>query len=619
MKNKLMAIGVILLMVMVSVSPVVAGGYKPISQFTMNGFGTLSVTDLCQHNLLSKEMYIQRVVDGSFMPPFTNGARVDKLFYDKFEKVPGSLDVELGHDGKFVQDLAAGIYGIRLADGDKGQSEYAIVQIFDGQISRVVFVGHAVSNRGKPQELCIPKLTIDNATYGSTDCAQVIDVPEHTEYRYWISGVPAHTEYSYRDYVVDVPGTGAWTEVNSTYFPGSTYVVDTNETGHYELYHPAVPEVPAYTEVHDYNFPGSTYVVDTQEVGHYELYHPAVPEYYSVFTEPTHTGHAKVVTSGWYDFKINGVKYEVTGNGNDPMYLRTGCWWDYDYSIVNEPTHDGHAKLKTTCGGGETCFTATDGKLYKVYTGSGDPTQNGYNMMYTYTPGVDAYIEVHDYNFPGSTYVVDTPEVGHYELFHPAIPEVPAYTETSSTYFEGSTYVVDKPEVGHYELFHPAVDTTYKWTDWTLYSDTPVDPIPDQREVRTRFVPDDMVNGTYSAWSDVPEGSCAQVTIATVAPVNVPCDTRLVSATYKNDPECAVIDVTADVQSVVDGGTTTFMFVDGTIIDIGQNVVASFTDPAPRAVNGGSITFSDGCGNTDTIGFVEGELITIGFQVPQLA
>ena len=193
MKTKMTILGVMLLLIVVAMSPVSAGGYVPIQQFSGNGVGTLEIGVLCHHNLFSKEMIIERVTDVNTVP-FTNGARVDAHNYDLYEKVPGTaMEIELNMGGRYDDLLVPGIYGIKLIDGNGGQPEYAIAQVFDGGKTTVMFIGHAVSNRGERQEFCIPDLTIDSATYGSTQCVPIIDVAEHTDYRYWISGVPAHT------------------------------------------------------------------------------------------------------------------------------------------------------------------------------------------------------------------------------------------------------------------------------------------------------------------------------------------------------------------------------------------------------------------------------------------
>ena len=54
--------------------------------------------------------------------------------------------------------------------------------------------------------------------------------------------------------------------------------------------------------------------------------------------------------------------------------------------------------------------------------------------------------------------------------------------------------------------------------DFTGWSD--VQPSESQgRIIESRFVPEDMVDGHYSEWSDTPQGYCAQVSVSMV-PVN---------------------------------------------------------------------------------------------------
>jgi hypothetical protein len=134
------------------IGPVVISKYVPIPTDPISGTGILEISVLCHHNLFSKEMTMERVDDGTVIP-FTSGGRITKEQFTAFKKVEGAaLNIELRHDGTFSDRYAPGVYAIKLLDGNGGQPEYAVVKVESGFLSRVQFIGHAVSSVGTQVE-----------------------------------------------------------------------------------------------------------------------------------------------------------------------------------------------------------------------------------------------------------------------------------------------------------------------------------------------------------------------------------------------------------------------------------------------------------------------------------
>jgi hypothetical protein len=97
-------------------------------------------------------MTMERVDDGNAIP-FTSGGRISKEQFTALTKVSGApLNIELRHDGTFSDRYAPAVYAIKLLDGNGGQPEYAVVKIESGFLSRVQFIGHAVSSVGTQVE-----------------------------------------------------------------------------------------------------------------------------------------------------------------------------------------------------------------------------------------------------------------------------------------------------------------------------------------------------------------------------------------------------------------------------------------------------------------------------------
>jgi len=174
----------------------------------------------------------------------------------------------------------------------------------------------------------------------------------------------------------------------------------------------------------------------------------------------------------------------------------------------------------------------------------------------------------------------------------------------------------------------PILVTPAGWSDWSEWSDTEVTPVPEQREVETRLVTDDMYDGHYSEWSDTPEGSCMPRMDSVMRIPNEPCRTRWVEATYKQECSDAVVDVTAELQSVVASGHLKFYFdntvVPGGIFSEGGELLVELADPAPQYPKSVSITYEDRCGNSPrveimTTGGSEQSLISLGEETTILS
>jgi hypothetical protein len=135
----------------VDIGPPVLTQYLPVPVDPVTGTGVLEISVLCRHNLFSKAMTIERVDDGNTIP-FTSGKLLEKDQFNQFNKTGGTTTIELRHDGTFSERYAPAIYAIKLLDGNGGQPEYSIVRVDAGHLSKVQFIGHAVSMVKKQPE-----------------------------------------------------------------------------------------------------------------------------------------------------------------------------------------------------------------------------------------------------------------------------------------------------------------------------------------------------------------------------------------------------------------------------------------------------------------------------------
>jgi hypothetical protein len=114
---------------------------------------------------------------------FTNGNIVSPEFANLFTPIGNNKTIQFDHNGHYDNyNMKPAIYLITLDDGNGGQKEQAIVQVFAGYKVTVTLIGHAVSMGDG--SISVDTYNIIKATYGITQCSQVVDVAAHTEYRY---------------------------------------------------------------------------------------------------------------------------------------------------------------------------------------------------------------------------------------------------------------------------------------------------------------------------------------------------------------------------------------------------------------------------------------------------
>jgi hypothetical protein len=160
--------------------------------------GTIAGNLRCGYSPLTPEIGIRNVknVDGS---PNTNGS------YEYYN---------IKADGTFeIYPLAAGRYQLHVNDGNGGQPEDTFANVVPGKTSQPEneIKGHAFSGDG---EQC-KQLEIISAQYGKITTSIVIDVAEHTEYRYWIEAT-GHWSGPWwnRKFHIDTPAH--WSEWSNT-------------------------------------------------------------------------------------------------------------------------------------------------------------------------------------------------------------------------------------------------------------------------------------------------------------------------------------------------------------------------------------------------------------------
>ena len=156
--------------------------------------GTLYVQTLTYHALIGAEITIQRV-EPTF--GFTNGALIQSDVAAKLSNASTSqiLSKSLNPRGTYEERLVPGIFLVTLLDGNGGQPEYALGEVFEFYKTDVGFLGHGISGGSGNAE----RATVYNileATYGATECHDEIDVPAHEEYRYWMWGHGHWSEWS---------------------------------------------------------------------------------------------------------------------------------------------------------------------------------------------------------------------------------------------------------------------------------------------------------------------------------------------------------------------------------------------------------------------------------------
>lgn len=320
------------LMLTMLIAPVMAATPVPEPKMGEDGWvnptGALYVSLMCHHNLISKDVLIYRIADDNKIF-FVNGALVSKETYDMVPKMTDyPKTMKLNEGGQFDVFFSPGSYALKLNDGNGGQPEYALVTLYQGGRTDVVFIGHAVSfDHGKKQ--CVPDktFTIVSAKYGALgqSCEDVSDNNAHTEYAYWITGTPAHTEYRYRDYIPDTFKEVCYPEINH-----KEYQIET-----YQIVVPAVPATPATGVKVDKEW----YKVDGDWVYDYPLGH-------------VHANKVSGTPIAPNRFQYNGHTYQITGSKWDDAFIVTPGTSEVpaEYGwVVTTPFTDGTCPSKVAC------------------------------------------------------------------------------------------------------------------------------------------------------------------------------------------------------------------------------------------------------------------------------
>jgi hypothetical protein len=153
-----------------------------------DGTGVLTILVTCHHSVFSSGIILQRVEQiGS--EKLTYGVPLTQENLNKLMFVGPNITRFLKEDGTLDERFIGGIdVLVTLKTGNAMQPEYQLAHISQCEISRIVFIGQAFS------QLTCDRYRILKASYGATGenceqvCEQVIDVPAHDEYRYWIHG-----------------------------------------------------------------------------------------------------------------------------------------------------------------------------------------------------------------------------------------------------------------------------------------------------------------------------------------------------------------------------------------------------------------------------------------------
>jgi hypothetical protein len=206
--------------------------------------GTLNVQLLCFHNLISKNVVIQRIDENATKEVSTlEGSRaITKYDAERYTPLGENVTVELSPTGAYDTRLVEGVFLLTLRDGNSGDPEYAVARIHAGYGTQVNFLGHAVT----PASSEIKDLTVTKATYGMVVTIPGTDPVYRTVHHPAVPTMPAWTEhfgdYTKRgnqyDYVGHKNGdyTRTWQYGHYIY----TYVAP--------VHHPAVPGTPAWDE-----------------------------------------------------------------------------------------------------------------------------------------------------------------------------------------------------------------------------------------------------------------------------------------------------------------------------------------------------------------------------------
>jgi len=128
----------------------VSSKYVPTdNSIPTDGCGALYIQTLTHHALIGSEFTLQRINPKNLT--FVNGARIQKEQAEALETVAPANTFTLDHVGGFDDRYAKGaVFLVTLLDGNGGQSEYALAEMFEFQRTDVVFLGHGVSMSSTP-------------------------------------------------------------------------------------------------------------------------------------------------------------------------------------------------------------------------------------------------------------------------------------------------------------------------------------------------------------------------------------------------------------------------------------------------------------------------------------
>ena len=109
--------------------------------------GTLNVQLLCFHNLISKNVVIQRIDENATKEVSTlEGSRaITKYDAERYTPLGENVTVILSPTGAYDTRLVEGVFLLTLRDGNSGDPEYAVARIHAGYGPQVNFLGHAVT------------------------------------------------------------------------------------------------------------------------------------------------------------------------------------------------------------------------------------------------------------------------------------------------------------------------------------------------------------------------------------------------------------------------------------------------------------------------------------------
>jgi hypothetical protein len=129
------------------------------------GGGQVYVTLLSQGNPMESPLVVYRVETSKV---FVNCAKVDAGFVNSlsFNRMDNET-IDLGYSGHWDSILSPGTYIIELVDGDRGDPEYAMVNVVLGGEYHIKFLGHAASSTASVASNVVTKspITIICADY----------------------------------------------------------------------------------------------------------------------------------------------------------------------------------------------------------------------------------------------------------------------------------------------------------------------------------------------------------------------------------------------------------------------------------------------------------------------